>query len=233
MVSLGSLWSNGLMGFVNVSPRPLHRYTRIAADFIYSISIFTRGWIRGNRLADFGMAVDRYVSLPLKLFMISHFSSNRSLQCLRTINYYYYRLREPPHSESGITSRTQLVAGAERFLSTSKRRLARRVATHRRRWDSTTGDRKLRVAAQKVPVAWDTWRQWPANSRMDSEKAHKPRSKPHRLMIRYDWFDNPHKYFFRCINGLTRRISFVCKCSFLVCMQVFLCTTMISVTVWY
>ena len=164
--------------------RPLLRNTWIAAEFIYSINMATKTWIRGNILAVFGMFVYHCSFSWPHIFL-----RNVSSQCQRTINYHNYRLREPPHSESGITSRTQLVADAERFLSTSKRRLARRVATHRRRWDSTTGDRKLRVAVQKVPVAWDTWRQWPVNSRMDSEKAHKPRSKPSRLMIRYDWFD--------------------------------------------
>lgn len=150
--------------------RPLLRNTWIAAEFIYSITMATKTWIRGNILAVFGMFVYHCSFSWPHIFL-----RNVSSQCQRTINYHNYRLREPPHSESGITSRTRVVAGAERCRSTSRRRLVRHVDTQLRRWEATTGHLRPRDAVLLELDVWGTWRLWLAGSRMDSEREPKRR----------------------------------------------------------
>jgi len=87
----------------------------------------------------------------------------------------YYRQREPHHSEKGTTSRTRLAVAAERLPTTSKRRHALHADTQLRKWETLTGDRRQRAGELLVLDVWDTWRLWPAGSRMDSGREHKPR----------------------------------------------------------
>lgn len=80
------------------------------------------------------------------------------------------RLREQPHSERDTTSPTLPAVVVERFPSTSKRRLALPVDTQQRRWETLTGDKRLRAAALPELDVCVIWRIWPVNSRMDSER---------------------------------------------------------------
>jgi len=95
---------------------------------------------------------------------------------------HHYRPRVPLHSESGITRPTLFAVDVEKFLTTSRNRLALRVDTPRRRCENTTGERRPRVAALKELDACDTWRPWPENSRMDSEREHRRKSKQLELI---------------------------------------------------
>ncbi len=118
-----------------------------------------------------------------------HLSMIRSLEnhvlsshlCILTISFCpfyflkYNRPRVPHHSEKGTTSRTRLVVGAERFPTTSKRRHALHADTPPRKWETLTGDKRQRAGELLVLDVWDTWRLWPAGSRMDSGREHKPR----------------------------------------------------------
>jgi len=95
-------------------------------------------------------------------------------------HYIFYninRRKVPHHSVRDIISHTQAVVDVVKLPITSKRRLVPHVDTHQRRWDNTIGHKRRRVAAQPELVVCDTWKQWPVNSRMDSEKEHKQRNK--------------------------------------------------------
>ena len=81
------------------------------------------------------------------------------------------------HSVRDIISHTPPADDAVKFRITSKRRRALRVGTHRRRWDNTTGHKRLKDAVLQEPAVCDTWKQWPVNSRTDSEKVHRQRNK--------------------------------------------------------
>lgn len=135
--------------------------------------------------------------------------TNSTVWCctnLTTFIFGNHRRKVPLHSEKGTISRTPAAVGAERFPSTSKSPLARLVDTLARRWDNTTGDKKPRVAAQSEQAACVTWSPWPANSRMDSGKALKQRSKPR--LIRYCF--SGHQYFsssFRFQRNLHRYLG--------------------------
>jgi hypothetical protein len=100
------------------------------------------------------------------------------IPCSSSIN----RQREPPHSERDITSLTLRAVVVERLPSTSKRRHALPAHTPQRRWETTTGVRRQRDVVLPELDVWATWRPWPGDSRMDSEREPKQRSSPNRLI---------------------------------------------------
>lgn len=101
---------------------------------------------------------------------------------LLSILFANYRLRVRHHSERGTTSLTLPAVDAVRLVTTSKSRLARPADTPARRWDSTTGDKRPRVAELMVLDACVTWRPWPAALRMDSGRELKQRNKRLRVI---------------------------------------------------
>lgn len=90
---------------------------------------------------------------------------------------YNHRLRVQPHSERDTTSLTPLAVDAVKWVTTSKSLPALRADTPARRWDSLIGEKKPRVAEPLELAACDTWKPWPENSRTDSGRELKQRSR--------------------------------------------------------
>lgn len=135
-----------------------------------------------------------YHALPIRLFslvcnglsyFVSDSGSNSRIPFF--LDFSNYRLRVRHHSERDTTSLTPPAVDAERLLSTSKSPDARLADTPTRRWDNLTGASRLRADAQKELVACDTWRPWPANLRMDSEREPWPRSKLRHNHLVFQW----------------------------------------------
>ena len=103
---------------------------------------------------------------------------------------WYNRLREPLHSESGITSRTLLAGGVARLLTTSKSRDVPRAVTLPLKWGHTTGDKRRRAVKPSEPDGWGTWRRWHADSRTDSGRVQRQRNKQRRIRVweERNWF---------------------------------------------
>lgn len=62
----------------------------------------------------------------------------------------YPRQKEPLHSESDTTSRTQPAVDAARFHFTSRKKLALLADIPPRKCVNTTGERRLKVVARRV-----------------------------------------------------------------------------------
>jgi len=107
------------------------------------------------------------------------------------------RQKVPPHLERDTTSLTLRVAVAERFHTTSKRRHVPHVVTRIKRWGTSIGAKRPRVAVQSELVAWDTWKRFPADLRMDSERELKQRKWPRHRSLKFIFKQNVSSSFYR------------------------------------
>lgn len=77
--------------------------------------------------------LSKYSSVDISIQRCNLFTSLLDLTVCFVDLLRFHRLREPPHSENGITSRTRPVAGVARFRTTFRSILAPAVDTPRRK----------------------------------------------------------------------------------------------------
>lgn len=115
------------------------------------------------------------VALPAVSALFVPVSSYCVCPLVHAVVVLFYRLKEQPHLVSDTPSRTHRVVDVERCRFIFKRKHVRRVDIPVPKCVSIIGHSKQRVAVQQVQAECDTLKLFRGNSRMVSEKGHKPR----------------------------------------------------------
>ena len=181
MLLLSWTWLDSRRGFFNVNYWPVIRrcYTVVVVAIqwnSFSFYICNPWKFRLSHLCSCLFNLKFIFRLNLrqrKHFWCSSTTLNTTANIFSRIN----RPRVPPHSERGITSLTPAVAAAVRFLTTSKRSFVLLVVTQIRRWGTSIGDKRQRAVVPLERDVWNTWRPSPDDSRTDSERELKPKSR--------------------------------------------------------